>query len=42
MNIAISAENTIDLPKELLDKYNIHIISFNITLGDQTSNFRLR
>ena len=38
MNIAISAENTIDLPKELLDKYNIHIISFNITLGDQTSN----
>ena len=38
MNIVISAENTIDLPKELLDKYNIHIISFNITIGDQTSN----
>ncbi len=38
MNIVISAENTIDLPKELLDKYNIHVIPFNVTLGDQTSN----
>ena len=38
MKIAISAENTIDLPKELLDKYDIHVISFDITLGDQTSN----
>lgn len=38
MKIAISAENTIDLPKELLEKYDIHVISFDITLGDQTSN----
>lgn len=38
MKIAISAENTIDLPKELLEKYDIHVISFDITLGDKTSN----
>lgn len=38
MRIAISAENTIDLPKELLEKYDIHTISFDITLGDKTAN----
>ena len=26
MKIVISAESTIDLPKELLDKYNIYVI----------------
>lgn len=38
MKIAISAENTIDLPKELLDKFDIHVISFDVTLGDETSS----
>lgn len=35
MRIAISAESTIDLTKELLEKYDIHIIPFIITLGDK-------
>lgn len=34
MKIAISAESTIDLPKELLEKYNIHTLPFTILLGD--------
>lgn len=34
MKIAISAETTIDMPKELLEKYNIHTIPFNILLGE--------
>lgn len=38
MKIAISAENTIDLPKELLCGFDIHVISFNVTLGDKTSS----
>ena len=36
MKIAISAESTIDLPKELLDKYDIATVPFTITLGDIT------
>jgi len=35
MKIAISAESTIDLPIELLEKYNIHTIPFRVLLGDQ-------
>ncbi|MBE5736342.1 MAG: DegV family protein [Clostridiales bacterium] len=34
MKIAISAESTIDLPQELLDKYNISTIPFGITFKD--------
>lgn len=34
MKIAISAETTIDMPKELLEKYNIHTVPFNILLGE--------
>lgn len=36
MKIAISAESTIDLPKEILTKYNITTVSFTILLGDET------
>lgn len=35
MKIAISAESTIDLPKELLTKYDIHTVPFTILLGDE-------
>lgn len=36
MKIAISAESTIDLTNELIEKYDIHIVPFNVTLGDKT------
>ncbi len=35
MKIAISAESTIDLPKQLLAKYNIKTIPFMVILGDE-------
>lgn len=35
MKIAISAESTIDLPKELLEKYDIHTLPYTIILGDK-------
>lgn len=35
MKIAISAESTIDLTKELLSKYDIKIVPFNIQLGEK-------
>lgn len=35
MKIALSAESTIDLTKELIEKYNINIVPFKIILGDQ-------
>ncbi len=35
MKIAISAESTIDLTKELLDKYKIHTVAFNVLLGEE-------
>ena len=35
MKIAISAESTIDLPKELLEKYNIKTIPFIVLLGEK-------
>jgi len=34
MKVAISAESTIDLPKDLLDKYNISTIPFQVLLGE--------
>ena len=35
MKVAISAESTIDLPKELLEKYDIHTLSYHIILGSE-------
>ena len=35
MKIAISAESTIDLTKELIEKYQIKILPFQIFLGDE-------
>lgn len=37
MKIAISAESTIDLTPELLEKYEIKTLPFTITLGDKTA-----
>lgn len=37
MKIAISAESTVDLTPELIEKYHIHIIPFQVTLGDKTA-----
>ncbi len=34
MKIAITAESTIDLPKELLEKYEIKTLPFSVILGD--------
>ena len=36
MKIAISAESTIDLTKELIEKYNFKLMPFNIQLGDKS------
>lgn len=35
MKIAISAESTIDLPKELLAKYDIHTLPFTLVMGEK-------
>ena len=35
MRIAISAESTIDLTQDIIDKYNINVVPFHITLGDK-------
>ena len=35
MKIGISAESTIDLPEEILNKYSIHTVPFTILLGDK-------
>lgn len=35
MKIAISAESTIDLPKELLQLYDIHTLPFTLVLGEE-------
>ena len=37
MKIAISAESTLDLTKELIEKYDIKILPFSILLGDQSA-----
>ena len=35
MKIAISAESTIDLPKEMLNEFDIHTLPYTIILGDK-------
>ncbi len=35
MRIAISTESTVDLPKEVLEKYDIRTVPFDILLGDE-------
>lgn len=35
MKIAISAESTIDLPKDLLQKYDISVIPYSVLLGEK-------
>jgi len=35
MKICISSESTIDLPKEILDEFNIKTVPFTITLGEK-------
>lgn len=35
MKIALSSESTCDLPKELLEKYNISTIPYTVILGDE-------
>ena len=37
MRIAISAESTINLPKELLEKYQIHTLPFTVLMGEVTA-----
>lgn len=36
MKIAISAESTIDLPKEQLDRFDIHTLPFTLNLGEKS------
>jgi DegV family protein with EDD domain len=36
MKIALSAESSIDLPKELLSKYDISTVPFTVVLGEET------
>ncbi len=36
MKIAISTESTSDMTKEMLEKYDIHILPYEIMLGDKT------
>lgn len=35
MRIALSAESTIDMPKDLLNEYDIHTLPFTVFLGDE-------
>ena len=35
MKIAISAESTLDLSKELIEQYNVHVIPFAVLLGEE-------
>ncbi len=36
MKIAITAESTIDLPKNLLEEFDIHTVPFMVTMGDKS------
>lgn len=36
MKVAISAETTVDLTKELIEKFDVHIVPFTILLGNET------
>ena len=33
--VIISADSTCDLPQELMERYNIHIIPLSVLLGDE-------
>ncbi len=35
MKIALSCETTVDLPKSMLEEFNIHTIPFTIVFGDE-------
>ena len=35
MKIAISAESTLDLSKELIEEYDVHVIPFEVLLGEE-------
>lgn len=35
MKIALSAESTVDLPKQILEQFGVNIIPFNVLLGEQ-------
>ena len=35
MKIAISAESTLDLSKELIKQYDVHVIPFTVLLGEE-------
>ncbi len=35
MKIAVSAESTVDLTKELLEKFNIHTLPFTVIMGEE-------
>ncbi len=37
MRIAISAESTIDLPKNILNEYDIHTLPFTLIMGDSSA-----
>ena len=37
MKVAISAETTVDLTKELVAEYDVKIVPFTIQLGDKTA-----
>lgn len=36
MKIAVTAESTIDLPKRLLEEFDIHTVPFMVTMGDRS------
>ncbi len=38
MSIIISAESTIDLPKDILQKYKIHTIPFTLVMGEEIAH----
>ena len=35
MKIAISAESTVDLTKQLLEQFDIHTVPFSVILGEE-------
>ncbi len=35
MKIAISSDSSLDLTKDLIDKYNIHVVPFTIVMGEE-------
>ena len=41
MKIAISAESTLDLSKELIKQYEVNVIPFTVLLGDTVAAMKL-